>query len=152
MVQGDRPYIISWPAQLLSERAILSLMPVLCLQAPLRFDRENLTTTLPARDTAAVTFDNCSFSCPTITESLSSYEIVSRSWSPLELLSALKLEDSRMILLQQSLTTPNNSWGSIPLLIAESRYASPDAMALYAMPCVMSCHVMSCHAMLICPT
>lgn len=91
------------------------------LQAPLRYDRENLTTTLPAQDTATITFNNCSFSCPNITQSLPSYATTSRAWGPLELFSALRQEDSRTILLQQSLTTANNSWGLTPLLIAESR-------------------------------
>ena len=91
-----------------------------CLQAPLTFDRENLTTTLPAQDSGTVTFDNCTFSCPTTTESASSYAIVSRVWTPLELLSSVNLADSRMLLLQQSIATANNSWGSTPVLIAES--------------------------------
>ena len=91
------------------------------LQAPLRFDRENLTTTLPAQDTATITFNNCSFACPNITKSLPSYATTSRAWGPLELFSALRQEDSCTILLQQSLTTANNSWGPTPLLIAESR-------------------------------
>ncbi|KAA6423601.1 MAG: hypothetical protein FRX49_06661, partial [Trebouxia sp. A1-2] len=88
--------------------------------APLTFDRENLTTTLPAQDSGTVTFDNCTFSCPTTTESASSYAIVSRVWTPLELLSSVNLADSRMLLLQQSIATANNSWGSTPVLIAES--------------------------------
>jgi len=91
-----------------------------CLQAPLTFYRENLTTTLPAQDSGTVTFDNCSFSCPTTTESSPSYQIVSRVWTPLELLSSVNLADSRMLLLQQSIATANNSWGSTPVLIAES--------------------------------
>ncbi len=94
---------------------------VTCMQAPLTFTRANLTTTLPAHDTATVTFNDCSFSCPTTNESAPLYQVVSRVWSPLELLSSLKLPDSRSILLQQSLTTANGSWGTVPLLIAESR-------------------------------
>ncbi|KAL3150315.1 hypothetical protein ABBQ32_000163 [Trebouxia sp. C0010 RCD-2024] len=89
--------------------------------APITYDRANLTTALPAQDSATVTFTNCSFACPTITEPLPSYETISRAWGPLELFSALRLEDSRTILLQQSLTTASNSWGPSPLLIAESR-------------------------------
>ena len=84
------------------------------------FDRENLTTTQPVQGSGTVTFDNCSFACPTTTVSLPAYQVVSRVWTPLELLSSLNLGDSRMILLQQSLTTANNSWGPTPLLIAQS--------------------------------
>lgn len=91
-----------------------------CLQAPLTFNRQNLTTTLPAQGSGTVTFDNCTFFCPTTTESVSSYQIVSRVWTPLELLSSVNLADSRMLLLQQSIATANNSWGSTPVLIAES--------------------------------
>ena len=91
-----------------------------CLQAPLTFNRQNLTTTLPAQGSGTVTFDNCTFSCPTTTESVSSYQIVSRVWTPFELLNSVNLADSRMLLLQQSIATANNSWGSTPVLIAES--------------------------------
>ena len=94
------------------------------LQAPITFNRQNLTAIVPTEDSATATFTNCSFSCPDVSEHLSSYQIVTRVWTPLELLSSMSLPDSQLILLQQSLTTPNNSWGSSPLLIAESRCLS----------------------------
>ena len=92
------------------------------MQAPIVFNRQNLTTIIPSKGSAIATFTNCSFSCPTTTEHLASYQVVSRVWTPLELLGAISFPDSQLILLQQSVITPNNSWGTTPLLIAESRY------------------------------
>ena len=92
--------------------------PYACtVQAPLVFDRENLTTTQPVQGSGTITLDYCSFACPTTIISLSAYQVVSRVWTPLELLSSLNFGDSRMILLQQSLTTANDSWGPTPLLM-----------------------------------
>ena len=85
-----------------------------------------------------------------MSEHLSSYQIVTRVWTPLELLSSMSLPNSQLILLQQSLTTPNNSWGASSLLIAESRCSAVIAcntavallswLALHQMTGMSACH------------
>lgn len=70
-----------------------------------------------------MTLDNCTFVCPSeSTENSEQYKVVARVWNPLELLASINLQDSRLILFQQNLTTANGSWGQSPVLIANSRY------------------------------
>ena len=92
------------------------------VQAPITYERVNLTTTVGVAHSATVTLDNCTFSCSLNTGVSGSYQIVARVWSPLELLGSLNFLDSRLILFQRSLTTANSSWGQAPVLIANSRY------------------------------
>ena len=98
-----------------------------------------------------MTLDNCTFVCRSATtDNVVQYKVVAHVWSPLELLASINLQDSRLILFQQNLTTANGSWGHSPVLIANYRYtgitgsllcAAKTAALLYAHQLDTACPV-----------